>query len=338
MSVHELDLPIEALGEFGLIGRIRDLLEAQGPFLQVAVGIGDDAACLTIPKGFQILLTSDSTVEERHFSLDHISFKDLGRRAMVQNISDIGAMGGIPHAALVSLCLRSGLRLKDILAVYQGLISELMPFNAPIVGGNITRGPLLELHITLLGIVEEGMALTRSGARPGDQVLVTGLPGRSAMGLRLLQRGIRVYPGAVEAFLRPSHRAAEARKLALAGVLHSMIDISDGLMADLGHICEESRVGAILDLEMLPRDQEMRRASEELGIDLDETILGPSDDYELLFTLDGKDLDTARGILAAEGLLVSQVGEIIPGAGIRIRSKGQWIPHGISGYDHLRGP
>lgn len=327
---------LREIGEFGLIRKIREFLEARQKCPEGSFGIGDDTAIIRPPKGYEILITTDAMVEGRHFLIQETSFKEIGQRAMVQNISDIGAMGGTPYVATVSLSLTDSVYLEDILALYEGFMEELTPFDAAIVGGNITKGPNLQIHITLLGIVEEGMAVLRSGAKEGDRILVTGSPGSAHVGLLACHRKIQGFDQLKAAYLKPKHRAREARLLAQNGLCSAMIDISDGLLGDLAHICEESGRGAVIDLDSLPKSKELISATEAFGLDIEEVILGPSDDYELLFTLPEPLKHKARALLEQQGLKVSEIGEILTERGIWLKKGGSLIHRKALGWDHFR--
>ncbi len=205
---------IRDIGEFGLIRRINDLLIREGIRSErVTLGIGDDTASFLPRPGYEILVTCDSLVEGRHYLPGHITPLNLGRRAMTLNISDIGAMGGRPLYALVSLGLKADFPVRDVEEMYRGFLVELNPMGASIIGGNLTRsGNGLFIDITLIGEVEQGKGVRRSGARPGDVILVTGFPGQAAAGLRLLLQSpndpkIREHP-LVRIFNTPSHRAS----------------------------------------------------------------------------------------------------------------------------------
>lgn len=335
---------ISQIGEFGLIRRLRDLLLREGGGGRgVVVGIGDDTASFVPGAGQEILITCDSMVEGRHYLPDRMTPYDVGRRAMISNISDIGAMGGQPLYALISLGLRPEMLTSDLEEMYRGFLFELNPFGASIIGGNITSaGDRAFIDITLVGEVPEGKAVRRSGARPGDSILVTGFPGQSAMGLRMLlqgevRRGLETHP-LVKKYLIPGHRASAGRAVAMTGFATSMIDTSDGFQGDLGHICEESGTGAVLEEKRLPVSDLLLDACRELGEDLYEFILGPSDDYELIITCPPERVgDVVTAIRGAGVESVTEVGKITAGGdGIRLigRDGGERRIRPV-GWDHF---
>jgi len=333
---------LKDVGEFGLIHRIDDLLKREGVQAPgVTLGIGDDTASFRSRPGFEILVTCDCVVEGRHFLLPHISFKDLGSRSMMLNISDIGAMGGHPLYALISLGLKNETLVKDIEDLYRGFLSELKPFGASIIGGNLTKsGNGIFIDITLIGEVEEGRAVRRSGARPGDVILVTGYPGHSSAGLQLMLQSLAAedHP-LVRAYNKPSHRAREGRAVALTSAATAMIDTSDGFLGDLGHICEESRVGALLFQEKFPISEELKKAAKTLNKEPHEFFLGDSDDYQLIITCPATALHRIRSAVAAtyDGPL-TEVGRVTePEKGIRLLlADGSERPLSAKGWDHFR--
>jgi thiamine-monophosphate kinase len=333
---------LKDIGEFGLIARIDDLLKREGVQSPgVSLGIGDDTASFKAKPGYEVLVTCDCVVEGRHFLSRHISAMDLGRRSMMLNISDIGAMGGHPLYALISLGLKNETLVKDIEDLYRGFLLELNPFGASIIGGNLTQsGDGIFIDITLIGEVEEGRAVRRSGARPGDVILVTGYPGQSAAGLQLLLQSLASedHP-LVRAYNKPSHRAREGRAVALAGCATAMIDTSDGFLGDLGHICEESKVGALLVQEKFPVSDELREAAKILKKEPRDFFLGDSDDYQLIITCGAKDVERIRSSIALtyEGP-VTQVGEVTaPETGLRLLlTDGSEQRLSAKGWDHFR--
>ena len=333
---------LKDIGEFGLIARIDGLLKREGVQSPgVSLGIGDDTASFKAKPGYEVLVTCDCVVEGRHFLSRHISAMDLGRRSMMLNISDIGAMGGHPLYALISLGLKNETLVKDIEDLYLGFLLELNPFGASIIGGNLTKsGDGIFIDITLIGEVEEGRAVRRSGARPGEVILVTGYPGQSAAGLQLLLQSLASedHP-LVRAYNKPSHRAREGRAVALTGCATAMIDTSDGFLGDLGHICEESGVGALLNQEKFPISDELRQAAKTLEKDPSNFFLGDSDDYQLIITCGANDVERIRSSIALtyEGP-VTQVGEVTaPETGLRLLlTDGSEQRLSAKGWDHFR--
>jgi thiamine-monophosphate kinase len=266
---------------------------------------------------------------------------NLGRRSMMLNISDIGAMGGHPLYALISLGLKNETLVKDIENLYRGFLFELNPFGASIIGGNLTKsGDGIFIDITLIGEVEEGRAVRRSGATPGDVILVTGYPGHSAAGLQLLLQSLASedHP-LVRAYNNPSHRAREGRAVALTGCATAMIDTSDGFLGDLGHICEESKVGALLVQEKFPVSNELREAANILKQAPHEFFLRDSDDYQLIITCRPKDVERVRSAIALtyEGP-VTEVGQVrAPEEGLRVLlADGSEQTLSAKGWDHFR--
>lgn len=333
---------LKDIGEFGLIGRIDELLKREGVQAPgVSLGIGDDTASFKARSGYEVLVTCDCVVEGRHFLSRHISATNLGRRSMMLNISDIGAMGGHPLYALISLGLKNETLVKDIEDLYRGFLFELNLFGASIIGGNLTKsGDGIFIDITLIGEVEEGRAVRRSGATPGDVILVTGYPGHSAAGLQLLLQSLASedHP-LVRAYNNPSHRAREGRAVALTGCATAMIDTSDGFLGDLGHICEESKVGALLVQEKFPVSDELREAANILKRAPHEIFLRDSDDYQLIITCRPKDVERVRSAIALtyEGP-VTEVGQVrAPEEGIRVLlGDGSEQTLSAKGWDHFR--
>jgi thiamine-monophosphate kinase len=332
------------IGEFGLIDRIHELLQKEGLEAPgVTLGIGDDTASFRPRAGYELLVTCDAMVEGRHYLSGHISPLNLGRRAMALNISDIGAMGGRPLYALVSLGLKAETLVADVEDMYRGFIAELNPFEASIIGGNVTKSEHATfVDITLIGEVEQGKMIRRSTARVGDAILVTGYPGQAAAGLYLLLNAqptedLSDHP-LVQTFNTPSHRAREGRAIAQSGYATAMIDTSDGFLGDLGHICKESGVGARLTRKSLPVGKELREAATRLGRDPFELVLGESDDYELIITCPPDDVDGLRSVVAAVSAVpVTEVGRITEAAyGMKIvQPEGTECAVTPAGWDHF---
>ncbi len=336
---------VSDIGEFGLIRRINDLLKKGGIGSErVTVGIGDDTASFLPRPGYELLVTCDCMVEGRHYLTQRIRPFDLGRRAMALNISDIGAMGGKPLYALISLGLKGEMWVQDIEEMYRGFLEELNPFGASIIGGNLTKsGNGMFIDITLIGEVEQGKGVRRSGARPGDAILVTGYPGQAAAGLQLLLLGsdderISGHP-LVKVFNTPSHRARLGEAIGQTGWATAMIDTSDGFLGDLGHICEESGVGADLWWDKIPLSEELREAALLLRRDPYDFFLGESDDYELVITCQPQNVASLRSVVAGcSSVPLTEVGKITSAACeiTLLLADGERRPVKALSWDHFR--
>lgn len=305
---------ISELGEFGLIDLLRETVEnamdsVSSPRLELILGIGDDAAAWQGNRSIQ-LATSDTLVQGVHFNLDFVSWEDLGWRAMAVNLSDIAAMGGLPCYALVSLSLPGFTDVESVTDLYRGMIELANKFDTVIAGGNISIAPQVIINITVFGNtgIEGKHILTRSGARIGDYVAVTGYLGASSAGLKILKENIRPDSKSEkilkQAFLRPIPRIQEAQILVEIGVM-AAIDISDGLVADLGHICKASNVGAHIDTSSIPVHP---AATKIFGDDALGLALSGGEEYELLFAAPPEIID---GMKDRAMCPVTVIGEII---------------------------
>ncbi|HHH40956.1 MAG TPA: thiamine-phosphate kinase [Chloroflexi bacterium] len=333
---------ISDLGEFPLIDRVGRIVGLQRP--DVVVGIGDDVAVLE-DRGDELLLaTVDSQVEGVHFLPDRITPYQLGRRALAINLSDIAAMGGRAEYALVSLALPADTEVAWVEALYRGLREEGERFGVVVVGGNMARSPGgAFVDVCVLGRVHRRHLLLRSGARPGDRVLVTGHLGGSAAGLHLLlDPDLAVAPSDREALLArhltPTPRLPEAAIIARSGAATAMIDVSDGLSSDVGHICEQSRVGVRLWADRLPIAPATRRVAELLGRAPWRLALEGGEDYELCFTAPPEAAaDLAAAVRRETGTPVAVVGEVLPA------EEGRWLvledgrkrPLEAKGWEHF---
>ncbi|MEX5213215.1 MAG: thiamine-phosphate kinase [Nitrospiraceae bacterium] len=281
------------LDEFALINLIKQRFGRVSR--RVSVGVGDDAAVVRgSPQDW--LVTTDLLVEGVHFSLGTISFDDLGYKAAVANLSDIAAMGGTPTSLVVALAIPNTISQADLSRLYRGIHRACRPHKVNLIGGDTSssRGGLF-VSVTLIGEVARGRAILRSGARPGDLLYVSGRLGESRAGLMLLDQAQapRIRPGLGRAdrarligrHRRPTARVTLGQALASQRLATAMIDLSDGLSGDLAHLCEESRVGALLDCSTLPFSPALRRFAMLVGSSADLLALQGGEDYELLFTL-----------------------------------------------------
>lgn len=305
------------LGEWNLIQRIQQLLPAMSG-RDVILGIGDDAAILRLDDHRTMLITCDIQVQNQHFRLQQISPYQLGRRAIAVNLSDIAAMGGRPTYALVSLGFPADLPTITFDELIRGLRDQLADFSAHIIGGNLsrTRQDLL-IDITLLGEAPRGQVLTRSGARPGDRIFVTGRLGESAAGFYVLEHYGTNYPAEFEPLVRkhlqPIPRVTTGQLIAQSGFATSMTDISDGLASDLDHICSASGVGAEIDEARLPQPDRIEQVAARSGHSVRTLLLHCGEDYELLFTLRPETpTSVVNSIVQSSGVPLTEIGRIVP--------------------------
>lgn len=346
------DPALAALGEFGLIARIR--ARAKRRSAGAVLGIGDDAAILSAPPGSGWLVTTDMLLEGVHFQRQWNAPRALGRKALAVNLSDIAAMGGRPLYALLGLGVPSaGVSLDELEAVLEGLEEEAARFGVTVVGGDTCGSASgLVISVTLLG-TPAGPPILRSGARPGEGLWVTGTLGGAAAGLLALERGFR--PGgdwpsdlprpawvgeperlaierALEAHLTPEPRLAAGQ--ALAGLASAMLDLSDGVASDVAHLCAESGVRARVWVERLPIHPGAEVLGRLLGRAAWELALQGGEDYELLFAARG-DLGPASASLG--GLPVSRIGELGAGpAGAELVHPDGRVGSLSGGFDHFR--
>ncbi|MCL5257540.1 MAG: thiamine-phosphate kinase [Chloroflexi bacterium] len=336
---------VAGIGEFGLIERIAGIISKNPDPEGVVVGIGDDAAALEFPPQSLVLATTDIMIENVHFQLGAQTPRDLGRRVMVINVSDIAAMGGLPRYALLSLGLTPDIPVSFIEEFYAGVGVEAKLFGFGVVGGNIARSPeRLILDVTMLGMVEPARVVRRSGARPGDQIMVTGNLGSSAAGLAIILDHLHDrLPHEVVQYLKAAHnlprpRVAEGRLLAESGCCTAMIDISDGLASDLNHICEQSQVGAVIFESALPIADATRALAGAVQKPVSEYALFGGEEYELLFTVrPGCAESLALALRGATGILATTIGEVLPAElGMRVeREDGHRFDLPPRGFDHL---
>jgi thiamine-monophosphate kinase len=316
--------------EFSLIDRIRELTR-QGRD-DVHLGIGDDAALLAVPAGQELVVAIDTLVEGVHFPVG-TSAADIGWKALAVNLSDLAAMGAIPAWALLALTLPKG-DATFIDGLASGFAQLAQSYRLALVGGDTTRGALT-LSVAVHGFAPPGQALLRTGAHVGDAIFVTGTLGDAAAGLQLVQQ--KGAADARTAYLinrlnRPTPRVAAG--LALRGHASACIDISDGLLADLGHICEASKVGADIDASLLPRSSALLDLFDDaVARDL---ALSGGDDYELCFTVPAQRVAAVQADLARLGCGATRIGRVVEGGGVRVRdADGQWLEPEHHGWDHF---
>ena len=289
----------------------------------VRVGIGDDCAVLEPSAGRLVLATTDLLVEDVHFRRRYATAADVGWKSLAVNLSDIASMGGRPRWALVALACPEGVTVEEAEAFFTGLLELARAHDVAVVGGDTSASPRgWIVNVTLLGEAAPASVL-RSTAKSGDVIAVTGALGRAAAGLAVLERETTpagVAPAALDqvkaAHLRPRPRVREGQWLGAAGGVTPMIDLSDGLATDLGRICEESRVGARVELARLPQDAAARAVAAAVGGDALAWATGGGEDYELLVTCHPRAFTRlADGCADATGTPLTAIGEITPEQG-----------------------
>jgi thiamine-monophosphate kinase len=272
------DATLADAGEFGLIGELVRLFP-QGE--QVLVGPGDDAAVLRVRTG-HVVVSTDLMVEGRHFRREWASGADVGHRAAAQNISDINAMGGAATSLTVGLAAPADLPVQWALDFAAGFAAECELVGASVVGGDLTRADQVVIAVTVLGACTQAPVL-RSGARPGDVLALAGRQGWAAGGLAVLGRGFRSPRALVEAYRRPAPPYQEGARAAEAGAT-SMIDVSDGLLAEAGHLAADSGVAIDVDTSSFEIPEPLEAVGAAVGADPMGFVLGGGDDHALLAT------------------------------------------------------
>ncbi|MBV8380460.1 MAG: thiamine-phosphate kinase [Paucibacter sp.] len=322
------------MGEFDLISRFFER-PAQAAHVSAGVdlGIGDDCAVLQPQAGHQWLVSSDMLVEGRHF-LSTVDPARLGHKALAVNLSDLAACGATPRAFTLALALpRADASWLEGFA--RGLFALADEHGIALVGGDTTQGPL-NLCITVMGEVPQGQALLRSGARAGDDVYVSGTPGDARLALEVFRGTLSLSGEEFETVRRamecPTPRVALG--IALRGIATSAIDVSDGLIGDLGHVLRRSRVGATLDADALPASAVLAAQPAERRREMG---LAGGDDYELVFTAPPAARERVAQAAAASGTRVTRIGAIEAETGLRlVDAAGAPLGVRYASFDHFK--
>ena len=338
---------VRDIGEFELIdilkGVIADgsvranrVLEGQG--FSVLRSIGDDAAAWRSPEGIRVF-TTDTMVEGVHFELRYTGWRDLGWKALATNYSDVAAMGCAPSMATVTLGLRGDIPVDGLIEMYRGMMGLVERCGGAVVGGDIVKTPAFFISVGLEGFSRSGdpnTLLLRDSAKHGELIAVTGTLGSSGAGLKLMsegadESGLGSYGFLRDAHNRPMPRISEGETLARLGVRCAM-DISDGLVEDLGKLCRASAVGAQIHAADIPVDSRLKATFPSSWLSL---ALGGGEDYELLFTAPGEVMHSVRDSVSTK---VTVIGEVIgEGQGVTVLDEnGQSLPVGSGGWDHFR--
>lgn len=293
------------MNEFGLIEKIKKLNPHYSQ--NIVVGIGDDAAVIKTDKNKLLLVTCDTQVENVHFARGDYTPSEIGQRAVAVNVSDIAAMGGVPKHILVSLILPKKTPEFFVKKLYDGISTACKKYKIDVIGGNISAGPAIIVDITMLGVVKKKNLVLRSGAKVGDLVLVTGILGKETK--------------------IPIARINEAQILSKSGKITAMIDISDGISSDIGHICTQSNVGVKLYAAKIPYSKKMNY----------EDAINRGEDYELLFTANPRDAEFLKQIVEKKcNTKISIIGKITKEKRVLVVPDGKEIKLEPKGWDHFQ--
>ncbi|MBV2218740.1 MAG: thiamine-phosphate kinase [Diaphorobacter sp.] len=323
------------MGEFDLIARY-----FTRPVRRAALGVGDDCALLSVTPGMQLAVSSDMLVEGRHFFAD-VDPAHLGHKALAVNLSDLAACGARPLAFTLALALPR-VDAPWLQAFADGLLRLADAHQCELVGGDTTQGPL-NLCVTVFGEVPTGQALLRSGARVGDDIYVSGTPGEARLALDALRGRLSLPPAALQQ-LRPRLEQPTPRValgLALRGVASSAIDVSDGLLGDLGHILKASGVGACVDAtvatNLLADSAQQAGATADFDAQtLMQCALAGGDDYELVFTAPPAQQAAVQAAAQASGTRATRIGRVEPAPGLRVvDGQGQPVAQHFASFDHF---
>lgn len=348
-------MSLSDLGELGLVSLFREILayRRNGPTgspVELVKGIGDDCAVVRFGDGPTLLLSSDMMVEGTHFVFEAIGPRRLGRKAISSSLSDIAAMGGTPVCALVSVGLPRSMPVESVRVLYEGLRERAGEFGLVIVGGDTVSCGMITIDVSVVGYAPGGRFIGRSGASPGDLVMVTGDLGDSSAGLALLTSGRKLrdgaeteYPGwamrLLDAHLDPTPRLKEAEVLAKLGGVTSMIDVSDGLSTDANHIARESNVGIHIRADKIPLSNEAKLLASLMKVDPLDWALAGGEDYQLLFTVSPPEAESlSSAISRVTGTKVTQIGDVVDSeAGVWIQKPdGEVMRLTPRGYEHFR--
>jgi thiamine-monophosphate kinase len=328
------------LGEFGFIEHVKRRFG--GPVRPGEIGIGDDGAVLRSPPG-KVVLSTDLLVEGTHFDLRYVLPRELGWRALMANLSDLAAMGASPVCYLVALAAPPETPLALLDGVFRGMSSAARLSGVRLMGGDTCRGERIVLSLTVMGKVSARRAVRRTGARPGDLLFVTGEPGWSRLGLRLLSGGRPRDPKewrreAMRRHLRPVARWREGVLAARCGAVSAMIDLSDGLLQDLSHLLERGGMGAVLDEKAFRISPRFRKAAASLREDPVAAFLAGGEDYELLMSVRPHRYEAFRRAARRFPAGAVPIGMVTKRSGVRVRrADGSWtegaaLPRGFSHF------
>ena len=331
-------MKVSELGEFGLIDLLAKMVaDSHGKRAtshRIISHIGDDTAAWYTGDSVQ-LATVDAMVQDVHFTLDTMTWEELGWKSLAINLSDIAAMGGIPEFALIALGIPGDTEVENIRKIYMGMLELANQHDVAVVGGNMCSSPVISITITVTGSSPDNNILHRSTAKTGDVIAMTGYAGSAAAGLAMLKEKLQFGAETATylriAFTRPQPRIAEGQLLLKHGVT-TAIDISDGLLADLRHICEASKVGARVNLDKVPVHTAIQS---KFGERARELALTGGEDYELLFTADRRIIDRVKKEADCPITIIGEITEGDAGKVKAVDTEGKTIKIDKAGWEHF---
>ena len=325
------------LGEFSFLRRLRERLPQASHDPRIQLGIGDDCAALSLSG--TTLLTTDAMIAGVHFRCEWTPFFVLGQKAFAVNASDVAAMGGEPTFALLSLGVPQDHAVEDLDAFFDGFLDAAQEMQTTLIGGNMSAAPVFMISVSLLGQTPHG-SIARSGAHVEDDVYVTGTLGDAALGLRILTGELAGDAESAagqqlkQRFLCPTARVTVGKELAAQHLATAMIDVSDGLLQDLGHLCEASQVGAVVEAQTLPLSDGYRTL---LGAQDWALALAGGEDYELLFSAPAAARSRIQAVADQSGCAITRIGSLVPQAdGVTVRlPDGPRAASEFTGFNHF---
>ncbi|MDD5288669.1 MAG: thiamine-phosphate kinase [Dehalococcoidales bacterium] len=334
-------MKVSEIGEFGLIKRLSRMADKaenkeREAWRRLIAGIGDDATAYLSDNSIQ-MATVDSLVQDIHFSLSYTKWEELGWKSLAVNLSDIAAMGGLPLYALVSLGLPGSTDVEDVITLYKGMLELANKCGVAIVGGDTVSSPFVFISVTVLGSAgaNNKHLLRRSAAKPGEQIAVTNYLGASAAGLAMLTKHLKFASKSMaqlgQAHLKPFPRLTEGRLLVENSVKCGM-DISDGLVGDLTHICQESKVGAQINIDLVPVAAAVKECFGKQALEL---ALTGGEDYELLFTASPRVMNKVKKTIPCPVTVIGEITAEKVGRVTLVDSQGKQFNLKKTGWDHF---
>lgn len=325
---------VSDVGERALVELARKICK-RGP--RVRVGIGDDAAAIDIDGRNCIVVTTDMLVGKKHFP-PHTSAEQMGHKAVVVNLSDLAAMGAMPFALAFSVGLPRNLEVSFVERIVRSMDVVAKKYKAYVVGGDLSEADDIIIAGAAFGVAEKRRLLTRSGAKPGDLIAITGRLGSASAGLEILLKKLpgEGYGRLIKAQLEPIARVKEGILLAKSGCATSAIDVTDGLAANLWQLSRESKVKLIIDRARVPVHPLVEKFVARHGLDVDDFVFFGGEDFELLFTVRAVGWEKIQRSLKRVGTVVTQIGRAAKGRGVFIQAKGKMRALPDRGYEHFR--